>query len=177
MTEDLQIIKFGDPRLIQISEPVKTHEFGSAALKKLGHDLMTLLKENQAVGIAAPQVGINKRILAVGCPPSPRRPIPTPFEDQVILNPVITPLSDEMEQGYEGCLSSDMIMVKVPRHTKVRCQGYNLDGNTIDFEAENLLARVLQHELDHLDGVLFFERVTEMKSLGFRDELVKFERL
>ncbi len=173
MTSDLEIAQFGDPTLLQVSAPVEEREFGTEKLINFCGKLMDILKEKSAVGIASPQVKINKRIIAIGCPVSPRRPIPHPFEDKIIINPVVTPLTDEMEEGFEGCLSSGELMGLVPRHQKVLCQGFDPEGHSIEFEAKDLEARVLQHELDHLDGILFFERIENMKSIGFRDALLK----
>lgn len=169
--EHYNIIHLGNPSLRMMSSPIDDHEFGSEELKTLADQLFYALKEENGIGLAAPQIGINKRAIVFGLNPNPKIP-EIPFT--VLFNPSFEPLSDEREEDYEGCISVGKLRAKVSRFKKILYRGYTLEGILIEQEASDLHARVFQHELDHLDGIIFLDRVTNHQSLGFHEELVKY---
>lgn len=163
------IVKMGNAQLATPSLPVT--EFATPALRTLIADLEDTMKVKGGVGIAAPQVGVNRRIVIFGFEKSERYPDAKPIPFTVLINPVITPLSEEMEEGWEGCLSVPGLRGLVPRFTRIRYTGFNEKGEPIDRTVEKFHARVVQHECDHLDGILFPQRVRDMSNFGFEDEL------
>ncbi|MFJ1268631.1 peptide deformylase [Legionella lytica] len=167
------VIQLGNPLLRMISEPISGDLFGTEELKELESLLFKTLEEQQGLGLAAPQIAIQKRALVFGMQQHPvRTDLPSiPFT--VLFNPSFEPLSDEMEEAYEGCLSVGQLRGKVPRHKHIMYRGYDANGNLIEREASDLHARVVQHEYDHLDGIIFLDRVTNYHSLGFHEELVR----
>jgi len=167
-----KIIQLGDARLRKISTPVLDNLYGSNELHELSQLLITLMQKNGGVGLAAPQLGINQRIFALGFEGSERRPKESAIPITVIINPSITLLSDEKEDDYEACLSIDNgLMGKVPRFKKIAYRGFDPEGNVIEREVEGLHARIVQHEYDHLDGIVFLDRVEDSKTYGFYPEL------
>jgi len=129
--------------------------------------------EAPGVGLAAPQIGVSARLLVYRIPEARigESENTVPMLPRVLINPVLTPLSDEAQEGPEGCLSIPGIQGLVPRYRHVRLQAHDLDGSRIDEEAFDFHARVLQHEVDHLDGVLYLDRMDGLTSLGFTDAL------
>lgn len=153
----LEIKKFNDPILRKKCEKVKRV---SKEIKKLINDMMQTVLKNDGLGLAAPQVGINKRIIVV----KPKLDKSGVF---VIINPKITKKSPRIELGEEGCLSFPGLFLKIKRPKKVVVEGLNKDGKKLKIEAEGLLSRVFQHEIDHLDGILFFDRLSFWQRLKF----------
>jgi peptide deformylase len=129
------------------------------------------------VGLAAPQIGINLRIVIFGVESNPRYPDAEPVPETVLINPVITPLSKTKEDGWEGCLSVPGMRGLVPRFTQLRYQGRTESGALIDRTANGFHARVVQHECDHLDGMLYPMRIVDMRNFGFSSELFPDENL
>jgi peptide deformylase len=163
------VLRMGDPRLLQVSQPID--DFGSAALETLLEDMHDTMKAMNGAGIAAPQIGVLKRIVIFGFDHNERYPDAEAVPFTVLCNPVITPLSDEMEDGWEGCLSVPGMRGLVPRYTRIRYTGFDQSGNPIDREASGFHARVVQHECDHLDGVLYPQRIVDMTKFGFTSAL------
>ncbi|WP_233560433.1 peptide deformylase [Oleomonas cavernae] len=122
-------------------------------------------------GLAAPQIGVDLRVVIFGFQASPRYPQAEPVPETILINPVLTPLSDEMEDGWEGCLSVPGLRGVVPRHARLRYQGIDLEGQPIDRSVSGFHARVVQHECDHLDGILYPMRVRDFRKFGFNEEL------
>ncbi|HLB56529.1 MAG TPA: peptide deformylase [Coxiellaceae bacterium] len=165
------IVKLGNKQLATPSMPVTV--FSTLQLHALIQDMQDTLKEKGGVGIAAPQVGDNLRVIIFGFEKSVRYPHEVPIAHTVLINPIIEPLSDEMNEAWEGCLSVPGLRGLVSRFSKIKYSGFDADGNAISRIVENFHARVVQHECDHLDGVLFPERIKDMRYFGFEDELFK----
>ena len=164
-----RVLRMGDPHLLQPAAPVT--EFGTPALRALITDMFDTMAAEGGVGIAAPQIGISLRVVIFGFEHSQRYPEAPPVPMTVLVNPVITPLSEEIEDGWEGCLSVPGLRGVVPRYTRIRYQGFTPDGEPIDRIAEGFHARVVQHECDHLDGLLYPMRVRYFSRFGFTDVL------
>lgn len=165
----LPILRMGDPRLLRVAEPVAS--FGGPELLQLVADMEETMAAAGGVGLAAPQVGVNLRLVIFGFEHSERYPDAEAVPYTVLINPVLTPLSDEEEEGWEGCLSVPGLRGWVPRWKHLRYQGYGLDGQVIDRTVEGFHARVVQHECDHLDGLLYPMRVRDFRQFGFVDAL------
>lgn len=164
-----EILRMGDARLLRRAEEVKV--FDSAELKILLDDMRDTMQALDGVGLAAPQIGINLRIVIFGVERNPRYPEAEVVPATVLINPVITPLSDEIGEGWEGCLSVPGMRGLVPRFTHLRYQGFDEFGALIDRTVSGFHARVVQHECDHLDGVLYPMRIVDMRNFGFSSEL------
>lgn len=163
------VIKMGNPKLATPSLPVT--DFSSQELNELIRDMQATMKEKGGIGFAAPQIGCNLRVIMFGFEKSERYPGEGPVSFTILINPSFEPLSDEMVGGWEGCLSVPGLRGFVGRYHKIRYSGYDLDGKLISREVEGFHARVVQHEIDHIDGVLFPRRIHDMKLFGFEDEL------
>ncbi len=169
----LPVLKMGTLSLSERSQEVS--EFACAKLYDLITDLKDVLAKEGGVGIAAPQIGVNQRVVIFGFESSVRYPNEKPVPFTVLINPVITPLSEEKIEGWEGCLSVPGLRGKVPRHQKIHYMGFNEEGERIERVADNFHARMVQHECDHLDGILYPERMTNMRDFGFESAI--WERL
>jgi peptide deformylase len=163
------VIKLGNKKLATPSLVVTN--FSDGELKELVNDMQDTMKEKGGAGIAAPQIGCNLRVIMFGFEHNARYPNEKPVPFTVLINPVIEILSEEMLDGWEGCLSVPGLRGLVPRYKKIRYSGYDLAGNTISCEAFGFHARVVQHECDHIDGILFPRRIKNMEFFGFEDEL------
>ena len=164
------ILRMGDPRLLRIAQPVTA--FDTPELHRLVADMGDTMAAAQGAGLAAPQIGVDLQVVIFGTgTPNPRYPDAPVVSRTVLLNPVITPLGDEEEEGWEGCLSVPGLRGMVPRWRHIRYQGFALDGRPIDREAEGFHARVVQHECDHLRGVLYPMRVRDFSRFGFAEVL------
>jgi peptide deformylase len=163
------VIKMGNPKLATPSLPVT--DFSSQKLKKLICDMQAVMKEKGGVGFAAPQIGCNLRVIMFGFDKSERYPGEGPVPFTILINPSFEALSDEMVCGWEGCLSVPGLRGFVGRYNKIRYHGYDLEGKKISREVEGFHARIVQHEMDHIDGILFPRRLHDMKQFGFEDEL------
>ncbi|BAL23064.1 peptide deformylase [Azoarcus sp. KH32C] len=163
------LLKMGDSRLLQAASPVV--EFGTADLDALIGDMFDTMAAAGGVGLAAPQIGVGLQVVIFGFERSERYPDAPPVPRTILVNPVITVLDETEEEGWEGCLSVPGLRGVVPRHRRIRYQGFDPAGNPIDREAEGFHARVVQHECDHLNGVLFPMRVRDFTRFGFTDVL------
>lgn len=164
-----RVLRMGDPRLLMQSDPVV--EFNTPGLNALIQDMLDTMHALNGVGLAAPQIGINRRIIIFSVDKNPRYPYAEFVPLTILINPEITLIDQEMEDGYEGCISVPGIRGLVPRYLNLKYKGYDPQGNVIEREAHNFHARVLQHECDHLNGILFPQRVKDLTTLGFEDEL------
>jgi len=163
------VLRMGDPRLWQKSLPVES--FGTPELLELLQDMRDTMAHLNGAGLAAPQIGVHLRVVIFGVTENPRYPDIEPVPDTVLINPVLTPLSGEEEEGWEGCLSVPGMRGWVPRFKKLRYAGYDERGRRFQREVEGFHARVVQHEVDHLDGVLYPMRIRDMAKFGFNDVL------
>jgi peptide deformylase len=163
------VVKLGNKQLAAPS--LLVDNFATPDLLELIKDMQDTMKEKGGVGIAAPQIGCNKRVIMFGFDKSERYPNEKPIPFTVLINPVIEILSDETVDGWEGCLSVPGLRGLVPRYKKIQYNGYDPEGNLISRIAEDFHARVIQHECDHIDGILFPQRIKDMRFFGFEDEL------
>jgi peptide deformylase len=161
------IVRMGNPVLREHAAEVPPERFGTRFLRDLERDLLRTMFEDNGVGLAAPQVGVALRVFAYFVPGEGDRDEVPP---RVLVNPVLTLIGEPTERGWEGCLSIPGLRGLVPRHPSVKVSAFDADGNPLTFEAEGFHARVIQHEADHLDGILFLDRMTEMSSLTFEEE-------
>jgi peptide deformylase len=159
----------GDARLLRVAQPVR--EFGTPQLRELIEDMFDTMAAARGVGLAAPQVGEDLQLVIFGVERNDRYPDAPTVPTTVLLNPVITPLSDEMEEGWEGCLSVPGLRGVVPRYWRIRYSGFDPDGQPIEREAEGFHARVVQHECDHLIGRLYPTRMRDLTKLGYTSVL------
>jgi peptide deformylase len=164
------LLKMGDPRLLQQARPV--NEFDTSALHELIADMQDTMAAAHGAGLAAPQIGVDLQVVIFGTDaPNPRYPDAPIVPRTVLINPVITPLGDEEEEGWEGCLSVPGLRGLVPRHRRIRYQGRDPQGRLIDRDVDGFHARVVQHECDHLQGVLYPMRVRDFTQFGFTEVL------
>jgi peptide deformylase len=163
------ILRMGDPRLLQRSQPVE--HFGTAELKDLLADMRETMIAAHGAGLAAPQIGVLLRVVIFGFEHNDRYPDVDPVPYTEIVNPVLTPLSAEIAEDWEGCLSVPGLRGKVPRHTALRYAGFDPAGCPIEREVTGFHARVVQHESDHLDGILYPMRMRDLRLLGYTDVL------
>jgi peptide deformylase len=163
------ILKMGDPRLLRVARPVE--HFDSPELHALIADLHDTMLAAGGVGLAAPQIGVDLAVVLFGFERSERYPDAPAVPRTVLLNPRITPLGDEEEEGWEGCLSVPSLRGVVPRFHRIRYSGFDPSGRTIEREAEGFHARVVQHECDHLIGKLYPMRMRDFQRFGFTSVL------
>ena len=164
------ILKMGNPDLLKVSEPV---DFEKDDLTTLIEDMKETMKANDGAGLAAPQIGVFKRLVIFGFDTNDRYPEAGSVPFTVLINPIITPLSDEQENGWEGCLSVPGLRGVVPRFTHIKYEGYDAEGNKIEREVGDFHARVVQHECDHLDGILYPMKIEDYRYFGFHEEIFK----
>lgn len=165
----------GDPRLLAVSAPVT--DFGSPALKALIQDMQDTMHHLSGAGLAAPQIGVSQRVVIFGVEANPRYPEAEPVPFTVLINPVLTPLGPDTEDGWEGCLSVPGMRGLVPRYRELRYTGQDPDGRPIERTARDFHARVVQHEVDHLDGILYPRRIRDLTQFGYTDTLFPGEDL
>ena len=165
------VVKMGNKQLATPSERIVDLDKSLPELLTLVQDMKDTMTEKGGVGIAAPQIGCNKRVIIFGFEKNQRYPNEKEVPFTVLINPTITPLSEEMVDGWEGCLSVPGLRGLVSRYHRIEYSGYDLGGGFITRVAEGFHARVVQHECDHLDGILFPERLKDLKFFGFEDEL------
>jgi peptide deformylase len=166
-----EILKMGDPRLLRIAPPVPEAMFGSPELDELIADMFDTMHDAGGVGLAAPQIGVDLQLVIFGFDHSERYPEAPAVPRTILLNPVIAPLSQDMEEGWEGCLSVPGLRGAVNRYSLIRYQGFDPSGARIDRTAEGFHARVVQHECDHLIGRLYPSRITDFSKFGFTEVL------
>lgn len=164
-----EVLRMGDPRLLRIAQPVR--EFGTPELQALLVDMQDTMAALNGAGLAAPQIGVDLRVVIFGVTRNPRYPEAGEVPYTVLCNPVLTPLSDDMEEGWEGCLSVPGMRGLVPRHARLRYSGFDEHGQPIEREASGFHARVVQHECDHLDGILYPRRIRDLRNFGFSEVL------
>ena len=165
-----EILKMGDPRLLRIAPPVTA--FDTDELHLLVADMFDTMAAADGAGLAAPQIGVDVQLVIFGTDEiNPRYPDAPLIPRTVLLNPVITPLGDEVENGWEGCLSVPGLRGVVPRFSKIRYTGVDLYGDPIDRTVEGFHARVVQHECDHLIGMLYPMRVQDFTQFGYIEVL------
>jgi peptide deformylase len=163
------VFKIGNKQLATPSAPVT--DFSTAELRNVITDLRDTMNAEGGAGIAAPQIGYNLRLVMFGFEFNKRYPHAKPVPFTILINPVIEILSHDMEDGWEGCLSVPGLRGLVPRYKKIHYSGYDPEGNVISEVVEDFHARVVQHECDHVDGILFPQRIKDMSFFGFEDEL------
>ncbi len=167
------VLKMGDPRLLQPSMEITPEEM--SAIPELLEDLWDTMAAENGAGLAAPQIGVLKRVVVFGYQENPRYPDAPPVPETVLINPIITPLDDDVTEDWEGCLSVPGMRGLVPRAENIRYQGIDEHGNRIDREVSGFHARVVQHECDHLDGILYPFRITDLSKFGFQDTLLEHD--
>lgn len=160
-----EILKMGDPRLLRVAEPVR--EFGTPEMAALVADMFDTMHDANGAGLAAPQIGVNLQLVIYGFKDNQRYPDAPPVPETVLINPVLTPLGDEMDEQFEGCLSVPGLRGVVPRYTRLHYEGVDQFGKSIVRDAEGFHARVVQHEVDHLLGILYPMRITDFSQFGY----------
>ena len=160
-----QLVYMGDPRLLAVAEPITA--FDTPELHALVQDLMDTMQAENGAGLAAPQIGIGLRVVVFGFDRNNRYPDADAVPETVLINPEIEAMSDDMDEAWEGCLSVPGLRGVVPRYTHIRYSGFDQYGEVINREVRGFHARVVQHECDHLDGLLYPQRMTDMKRFGF----------
>lgn len=163
------VLRMGDPRLLRIAQPVTA--FGTEALRELVADMQDTMAALNGAGLAAPQIGVDLRVVIFGVGHNPRYPDAEQVPYTILCNPVLTPIGDETESAWEGCLSVPGMRGLVPRHAQLRYTGFDLEGAPIDRTVSGFHARVVQHECDHLDGILYPMRVRDLRQFGFNEAL------
>jgi peptide deformylase len=163
------ILRMGDPRLLRTARPVE--HFATAALDVLVADMLDTMREHDGAGLAAPQIGVDLRVVIFGGGPTPRYPDADGVPFTVLCNPQIEIIGDAEEDGWEGCLSVPGLRGTVPRWQRLRYTGFDAAGRKIARQAEGFHARVVQHECDHLDGILYPMRIRDFSRFGFLDVL------
>jgi peptide deformylase len=164
-----EVLKMGDPRLLAVSQPVG--EFGTLELENLLTDMRETMQNLNGAGLAAPQIGVGLRVVIFGFDESPRYPDAEPVPYTVLINPELTPLGDALVEDWEGCLSVPGMRGLVPRYRELRYTGFDAAGAPIDRTVRDFHARVVQHEVDHLDGILYPRRIRDLRLFGFNDAL------
>ena len=170
----LKVTRLGHPVLRQVTQNVSPRELESPALQKLIDDMIETMKEYDGVGLAADQVHESKQIAVLEVADNPRYPQKPNVPLTVLINPKITPLSEEMEEDWEGCLSVPDLRGRVPRYKSIRVQAWDRSGNEFDFVAEDFHARVIQHEFDHLHGQVYLDRMRDLSTLTFLQEFARY---
>ena len=164
------ILKMGNPDLLKVSETV---DFEKDDLTTLIEDMKETMKTNDGAGLAAPQIGVFKRLVIFGFDTNDRYPEADSVPFTVLINPIITPLSDNKENGWEGCLSVPGLRGVVPRYTHIKYEGFDANGKKFEREVSDFHARVVQHECDHLDGILYPMKIEDYRYFGFHEEIFK----
>lgn len=164
-----EILKMGDPRLLRVARPVQA--FGTPELRALIDDLFETMRAVNGAGLAAPQIGVDLALVVYGFRENERYPDAPPVPETVLLNPRITPLGEREEDGWEGCLSVPGMRGVVPRFSHIHYSGFDPEGRPIERDAEGFHARVVQHECDHLMGLLYPMRIRDFRQFGYTSVL------
>jgi len=164
-----EVLKMGDRRLLQQARPLE--RFDTPELHALLEDMRDTMAHLSGAGLAAPQIGVGLQVVIFGVGQNPRYPDAEEVPDTVLINPVLTPLSDELEEDWEGCLSVPGLRGMVPRHARLRYQGFDEKGSPIDRSVDGFHARVVQHECDHLNGILYPMRIRNLGNFGYIEAL------
>jgi peptide deformylase len=169
------VLKMGDPVLLQVAQPVE--RFDTPELRELLQDMKDTMVSLNGAGLAAPQIGVSLQVVIFGVGKNPRYPQAEEVPYTELLNPVLEPLSDDMEEGWEGCLSVPGMRGLVPRYTQLRYRGFDPKGEPIDRKVSGFHARVVQHEVDHLLGILYPMRIRNLANFGFNESLFPGQQL
>ena len=164
-----RVLKMGDPLLYRPADEVKA--FNTPELNALIADMFETMAAMNGAGLAAPQIGVSQRVVIFGVEANPRYPDAEPVPTTVLINPVLTPIGEDQEDGWEGCLSVPGMRGLVSRHKKLRYTGFDQYGKAIDRTVSDFHARVVQHECDHLDGILYPMRLRDIRLLGYEDAI------
>jgi peptide deformylase len=164
-----EVLRMGDPRLLRVARPVE--KFDTPALRQLLADMRDTMAHLDGAGLAAPQIGVDLRVVIFGVESNPRYPAMEAVPDTVLINPELTPLGSDEEEGWEGCLSVPGMRGWVPRWQRLRYAGFDERGRRFEREVEGFHARVVQHECDHLNGILYPMRIRDFGRFGFTDVL------
>ena len=170
-----EVLRMGHPVLREKAKPVE--QFGTPELRALLEDMKDTMAAKNGAGLAAPQIGVGQRLVIFGVDRNPRYPDAEPVPFTVLVNPKIVLLTREIDEDWEGCLSVPGLRGLVPRYTKLRYSGFDIEGNAFEHVADGFHARVVQHECDHLDGILYPQRMTDLSKFGFNEELFPGEEL
>ena len=165
-----EVIKMGHPLLLAPAKVVT--DFNSPELQQLLINMKDTMADLNGAGLAAPQISVNLRVIIFGVAENSRYPDAEPVPETVLINPEITVLDSEKESDWEGCLSVPKMRGLVPRYKAIKYRGFNAKGELLEREAHGFHARVVQHELDHLDGILYPQRIVNLKDFGFEDALM-----
>ena len=163
------VLRMGDSRLLETSRPVE--RFDTPELHALIADMDDTMKALNGAGLAAPQIGVGLQVVVFGVGRNPRYPEAEEVPYTVLINPVLEPLSREIEEGWEGCLSVPGMRGLVPRYRQLRYRGFDQHGVALDRSVSDFHARVVQHECDHLAGILYPMRIRDLRNFGFNEEL------
>ncbi|MGH8302148.1 MAG: peptide deformylase [Steroidobacteraceae bacterium] len=163
------VLKMGQPLLRQVAAPVQRFD---AELTALIADMNDTMRALHGAGLAAPQIGMSLRVVIFEVSSNPRYPDVSPVPYTVLVNPELTPLGESQEEGWEGCLSVPGLRGLVPRFSRLRYRGCDIEGTPIERTVEGFHARVVQHEVDHLDGILYPQRMRDLRNFGFEDALI-----
>ena len=169
------VLRMGDPRLLERSKEIT--EFGTPELEALLQDMRDTMGHLNGAGLAAPQIGVGLRVVIFGVKANPRYPGVEEVPDTVLINPVLTPLGEELEEGWEGCLSVPGMRGVVPRYKQLKYAGFDEQGRPFERTVADFHARVVQHEVDHLDGILYPMRIRDLSRFGFNDALFPGQEL
>ncbi len=170
----LKVARLGHPVLRQVAEPVPPEGIGAPGVQRLIDDLIETMREYDGAGLAASQVRVSKQIVVFEVETNPRYPDAESIPLSVLINPKISPTTQQMEDDWEGCLSLPDLRGKVPRYTQVRVEAYDRHGKKLHYVAKDFHARVVQHECDHLLGKVFLDRMKSMESLSFVREFLRY---
>jgi peptide deformylase len=170
-----EVLRMGHPVLREKAKPVEA--FGTPELRALLEDMKETMASKNGAGLAAPQIGVSQRVVIFGVDENPRYPDAEAVPFTVLVNPKLVILTRDVEEDWEGCLSVPGMRGVVPRYTKLRYSGFDVEGNPIERVAEGFHARVVQHECDHLDGILYPQRMSDMSKFGFNEELFPGEEI
>ncbi len=170
----LKVARLGHPVLRQVAEPIDVDAICSPETQRLVDDLIETMREYNGAGLAATQVHVHKQVCVIEVKDNPRYPDAEAIPLTVLINPIVTPLAAEMEEDWEGCLSVPDMRGVVPRYTAVRLEAYDREGNRIDVVAKEFFARVIQHETDHLRGLVYLDRMKDLSTLTHLAEWNKY---
>ena len=170
----LKVARLGHPVLREVARPIPAAAIRSADVQRLIDDMIETMREYDGAGLAAPQVHALLQIAVIEVAANPRYPDAPEVPLTVLVNPVVTPLTDEVEEGWEGCLSVPDMRGSVPRRTAVRLECYDRDAQRVDLVAKDFFARVIQHETDHLNGIVYLDRMRDLSSLSYLAEWQRY---
>ena len=162
------ILRMGNPLLLQCAKEIT--EFNTPELNKLIQDMQDTMQAEDGAGLAAPQIGVSLRLVIFGVDHNPRYPDAETVPETILINPTITPVDETMDEAWEGCLSLPGLRGMVPRYCQIKYSGFDAQGKKIEIEASGFHARVVQHECDHLDGILYPQRMKDLKQFSYTDE-------